>query len=52
MLEAGVMTHVLLGDRSNVPDLLEELGKLLVLYLEREALLTVGVAEAPQLRED
>ena len=31
MLEAGVMTHVLSGDRSNVPDLLEELGKLLVL---------------------
>lgn len=53
MLKAGVMPHACLPrDRGDVPDLLEELGQLLVLHLEREALLTVGVAQTPQLSED
>ena len=52
LLKAGVVPDVLSGDRGDVPDLLQELGQLLVLHLEGEALLAVGVAETPQFRQN
>ena len=52
MLKTGVVPHVPPRNRSNVPDLLQELRQLLVLHLQGEALFTVSVTKTSQLRED